>query len=111
MKSIVIAFGLTCALAAQGSSCPDLGSQRTAGRIDLGPTLGCAFAPTAPAWRLVVPPYRAAVPHLGFTRREYRTLPQVLVRYECTGLVLFPVRIAEVRTLGTLIDVTEQRCH
>lgn len=111
MKAILIAFLTTCALAAQDTTCPDLGSRREPGHVDHGPVLGCAFAPRAPAWSLVVPPFRAAVPHQGFTRTQYRTLPQTLIRYACTGLVLVPVRVVEVRVLGTVVDVTEQRCR
>lgn len=105
----VLAFA--SAPCAQGRACPDLGSQRVPARVDAGPALGCAHAPGAPAWRLFVPPFREATVRPGHTRSEYRELPQILVRYECTGLLLFPVRVAEVRALGTVTDVVEKRCH
>ena len=90
--------------------CPDLGAHNVPLRIEAGPALCCHWAANAPAWHLVVPPHGEPIRHAGFTRRAYRELPIFLLRYECTGLVLFPVRIAEVRTLGAISDVRESIC-
>lgn len=95
--------------AAQGF-CRDQGSQLVPMTRDSGPLLGCAGAPSWPYWHLWTPPHREVVQKPGFVQGDAHALPRLFVHYRCTGFLLLPVVPDQVRTMGYVLDVDEQRC-
>ena len=100
---------LLLALATQ-DPCPNSGSRFVRGFVEHGPALGCAFAESDSSWTLVTPSHHEASPHEGFTPVEWREVPRLFVRYRCTGLWFAPRVLAEIKTLGYVIEVSERRC-
>lgn len=112
-RTVTVAFlfllaGATAAARAQ--HCPNQGTQLRAATVESGPALGCAGASAAPSWHLLVPPHRAVVPKVGFRQGDARAVPRLLVRYRCTGWLLFPVALDGVAVSGYVLDVDEAPC-
>lgn len=99
-----------CLFAAARGQCPDQGSHLVAATIEAGPDLGCARAPGWPFWHLWTPPHRAVIDAPGMQQGDARAAPRILVRWRCTGFLLVPVAIAEVRTMGYVLDVAAVPC-
>lgn len=97
--------------AAAQTSCPNFGCAPVAAAITDSPLpLACRTAPAAPQWRLFSPAHRQPAPHPGHTPGNAHALPQLIVRYRCTGLLLLPVVPTSIRTLGYVIDQPEYAC-
>ncbi len=107
----LVSFVLLLPFASAQAGCPGFGSLPMPATITASPVpLGCATAPTAPQWYLLTPRHRAPAPHPGFTPGNAHALPQVIVTYRCTGLLLVPVVPVGIRTLGYVIDQPEYAC-
>jgi len=118
MKTSALRRALAIALVAAavlGSShpqepCPDRGSQRVPVSWTAGPALGCAGAPAEPAWRLYTPTHRQVVARRGHYLGVAHEHPQLVLRYECTGYWLQPLRLTRVAAWGVVLDVEELSC-
>ncbi|MCC6671582.1 MAG: hypothetical protein IT458_11005 [Planctomycetes bacterium] len=97
--------------AQDAASCPGEGSAWAPVRVDAGPGLGCAFAPSAPAWLLVTPMHRAVLPRPGLRQGRAIALPRVLLRYRCTEFAFAPWVLEEVRASGYVLDVAAEPCR
>jgi hypothetical protein len=98
-------------LAAAQAGCPHFGSTPVPATVTDSPVpLDCRMAPHAPQWRLFTPGHREPAPHAGYEPGNAHALPQVIVRYRCTGLLLVPVLPAGIRTMGYVIDQPEHLC-
>lgn len=110
LAAALLPFLLLPSVAAQ-AACPDFGSQPVAATtLDSPLPLGCSTAPAAPQWRLFTPAHREPTPHVGHAPGNARALPQVIVRYRCTGLLLLPVVPSGIRAWGYVIDQPEYPC-
>ncbi len=89
-------------------SCPDQGARLVHGFWEEGPPLPCGGEP---AWRLYTPPHREVVERIGYRQGRAREVPRILIRYQCTGLSIWPRRLAEIKTLGYVLDVSQRRCR
>jgi hypothetical protein len=98
--------GARCAAA----QCTGEGTVLVPGQWEVGPPLPCEVGGSQIAWLLYTPPHHESVPALGSTFAGVRTLPQLFVRYRCTGFWLWPTQIAEVKTLGYVFDVRVRPC-
>ena len=111
MATLSTSLALAAALLAVAQdSCPNEGSRLVPGFWEHGPPLGCTGRPSAPAWSLWTPPHRQVVARPGYRRGNARVRPRMLVRYECTGSILWPIRIRDVRFLGYVFSVGQVRC-
>lgn len=109
-RSILCGLFLCAGLAPAQIPCHDQGSQLVPMSLDSGPRLGCARAPSWPYWHLLTLPHREVVPKPGYRQGTARQVPRLFVHYRCTGWLLLPVVIDQVRTMGYVLDVAEQRC-
>jgi len=112
--SRMLCGGLAASLlahAAASQSCWHQGSVAVPAVTTFGPVLlACPGAPTWPSWELFTPAHRAPAPHLGFNPGTARALPQTLVVYTCTGLLLAPVARGPLAAYGYVIDRAEFAC-
>ena len=116
----LVSFVLLLPFANAQTGCPGFGSLPMPATITNSPVpLGCSTSPTAPPappappapqWQLFAPRHREPAPHPGFTPGNAHALPQVIVTYRCTGLLLVPVLPVGIRTLGYVIDQPEYAC-
>lgn len=91
--------------------CDGRGSVARAASIEDGPALGCAFAPDAPAFRILAPAFHDITPREGWRLVAARARPRLIARYRCTGLWLLPVVLHEVAIYGQVLDVTATPCE
>jgi hypothetical protein len=104
-------FAFLLPFASAQGGCPGFGSLPMPATITASPVpLGCTAAPNAPQWHLLTPGHRQPAPHAGFTPGNAHALPQLLVRYRCTGLLLVPVLPIGIRTMGYVLDQPEYPC-
>lgn len=104
-------FPLTVTAFATAQTCPDQGSLPRPATIEAAPfPLGCAAAPDWPAWHLWTPPHRQPAPRPGFTPGDATARARVLVRWRCTGWLLWPVAPEAVVTMGYVLDRPEFVC-
>lgn len=96
--------------AAAQTFCHDQGSRLVPAACERGPALGCVAAPDWPYWLLLTPPHREVVPKPGFVQGDARALPRLFVHYRCSGFWLLPAVPDQVRTMGYVLDVEQQRC-
>lgn len=111
MNAITPMSLLAVAAALPAQFCPDQGSMLQPARLEAGPEQHCSGAPGWPHWHLYTPPFRAVVPRRGMQQGPVRAVPRLLLRWRCTGYLLLPVVIAQVRTMGFELDVAEEACR
>ena len=73
--------------------------------------LGCTAAPTWPMWQMFTPTHRTPTMHLGYRPGRGAALGVIVVHYQCTGLLLYPVVPSHYRTKGYVIDMPEHPCN
>lgn len=102
---------LLAAAPAPAQTCPDQGSLPQAATLEAAPfALGCSAAPAWPAWHLWTPPHRAPAARAGFTPGDAAARARLLVRWRCTGWLLWPVAADGVATMGYVLDRAEFPC-
>ena len=108
---ILLTFLTLAAVGPSQSPCYHFGSVPRPATWERSPSqLGCPNAPDWPAWHLFTPAHRAPTTHAGFNPGNAIELPRVIVIYRCTGFLLVPVVIAQVRTMGYVVDQPEIAC-
>jgi hypothetical protein len=105
---------LSCFLLAavgRAQTCFHQGSMPQAAAVEAAPfLLGCAAAPSWPAWHLYTPAHRAPAPHFGFAPGQATARDRWIVTYRCTGWLFAPVLPDSIRRLGYVIDQPEFPC-
>ncbi len=109
LLGLVFAASLSTAASAQWL-CDGRGRVARPASIEDGPALGCAFAPDAPAFRILAPAFHDITPRDGWRLVAARARPRLIARYRCTGLWLVPVVLREVAIYGQVLDVTATPC-
>lgn len=110
LPSLLLAALLPTTASAQWL-CDGRGTVARASAIEDGPALGCAFAPDAPAFRILAPAFHDITPREGWRLVAARARPRLIARYRCTGLWLLPVVLHEVAIYGQVLDVTATPCE
>ena len=90
--------------------CTNRGTQLVPATIEPGPLQGCPGLPAWPYWHLLTPAHHEVVPKPGHREGSVRAVPRLLITWRCTGLLLAPVAVQQVRTMGEVYEVGEELC-